>query len=88
MVKPEVVAQIRQAIETRLGVSLSLELDSCPRFGVETPQQSRQRELAAERQQAIAAIRQDSLVRKLHSAFGAELVESSVKKLSEQEVVR
>ena len=88
LVKPEIVDQIRQAISSRLGVSLTLELRSQPQLPVETPHQARQRELAAERTAAIQAIRRDPVVRKLQSAFGAELDESSVTKLSDKEVVQ
>jgi hypothetical protein len=88
MVKPDIVDQIERAIAHRLEVSLTLELRSEPALEVETPQQARQRELAAERAAAIEAIRLDPVVRKLNSAFGAQLDESSVTRLSEQEEMK
>ena len=73
--------EITQAIASKLGVSLKLELRARDQLEVETPQQARIREQEEQRQAAIEAIRQEHIVRKLRQAFGAELVESSVKKV-------
>ncbi len=81
LVKPEIEDQIRQALGDRFGVSLKLELTSLPELPVETPQQAGVRRAEAERQTAIAAIRQDPVVQRLHSVFGAELIEDSVRKI-------
>ncbi len=73
--------EITQAINSKLGVSLKLDLLAQELLEVETPQQARNRELEEQRQAAIDAIRKEDIVRKLHGAFGAELIESSVKKV-------
>lgn len=73
--------EITQAISSKLGVSLKLELTGQKQLGAETPQQARIRELEEQRLAAIDAIKQEAVVQKLHRAFGAELVESSVKKV-------
>jgi len=80
MQKPEIEAQIKQAIEQQLGVSLTLKLTSQHKLEVETPHQARLREQEQARQQAIQSIREDALVQQLQAAFGAELLEDSVKK--------
>ena len=82
MLKPELEAQIKQAIEQRLGVSLSLELSSQPMLEVETPNEAQARKQAQARQHVISEIRQDAMVQQLQNAFGVELVESSVKKIN------
>ena len=73
--------EITQAIASKLGVSLKLDFLEQEQLEVETPQQARIRQQEEQRQAAIDAIRQEAVVRKLHQAFGAELVESSVKKV-------
>lgn len=83
MIKPEIKAQIKRAIETRLGLELKLEFITQERLQAETPQQARVRLLEEERQSAIAAIKQDPVVQKLNSLFGARLIENSVKKVKE-----
>jgi len=75
--------EIRQAIASKLGVSLKLELLAQDQLSVETPQLFLQRRLREQRLAVIDEIKQDSTVRKLGSAFGAELVESSVRKVDE-----
>ena len=82
LVNPNIEDEIRQAIEIRLGVSLKLELLAQDELGVETPQQFKQRVLQEQKQAAIEAIRQNGIVKKLNDAFGAELVESSVRKIN------
>jgi len=82
LVNTNIEDEIRQAIEIRLGVSLKLELLAQDELGVESPQQFKQRVLQEERQAAIESIRQNGIVKKLNDAFGAELVESSVRKIT------
>lgn len=83
MIKPAVKDQIKQAIETKLGLELKLDFISVPRLDAETPQQAHVRMQQEERQSAIEAIRQDPVVQKLNSLFGARLIENSVKKVKE-----
>jgi len=82
LVNPAIEDEIRQAIEIKLGVSLKLELLAQDELEVETPQQYKQRELQEQRQATIEEIRQDRIVKKLNEAFGAELIESSVRKIN------
>ena len=81
LVNPTIEDEIRQAIEIKLGVSLKLELLAQDELEVETPQQFKQRSLQDQKQATIEAIRQDGTVQKLNHAFGAELIESSVRKI-------
>ncbi len=81
LVNATIREEITQAIASKLGVSLTLDLRAQDQLEVETPQQARIREQEEQRQAAIDAIRQEDIVQKLHQAFGAELVESSVKKV-------
>ncbi len=81
LVNPTIEDEIRQAIEIKLGVSLKLELLAQDELEVETPQQFKQRVLKDQKQATIEAIRQDDTVQKLSNAFGAELIESSVRKI-------
>ena len=53
MLKPDLERQIKQAIEHKLGVSLSLELHSVPSLEVETPHQASLRKLEQQRQSMI-----------------------------------
>lgn len=80
ILKPEVREQIKQALERKLGVSLSLEFISQSALNVETPQQADNRKQELARQAAIEQIREDPMVKQLNTLFSAELVESSVKK--------
>jgi DNA polymerase-3 subunit gamma/tau len=82
LVNPAIEDEIRQAVETKLGVSLKLELLAQDELEVETPQQYKQRTLQDQKQATIEAIRQDRIVKKLNHAFGAELIESSVRKIN------
>jgi len=82
LVNPAIEDEIRQAIEIKLGVSLKLELLAQDELEVETPQQYKQRELQDQKQATIEEIRQDRIVKKLNDAFGAELIESSVRKIN------
>ena len=83
LANPVIEDEIRQAIATKLGVSLKLELHVQHSLQVETPHLYRQRQLREQRQTAIEKIRQDGIVRKLGDAFGAELDESSVRKIGD-----
>jgi len=75
--------EIRQAIASKLGVSLKLELLAQDQLLVETPRLFLQRRLQERRLAVIDEIERDSTVRKLSDAFGAELVESSVRKIDD-----
>ncbi len=83
MIKPGIKDQIKQAIESKLGLELKLDFISVPRLDAETPQQARIRLQQEEHQSAIAVIKQDPVVLKLNSLFGARLIENSVKKVKE-----
>jgi DNA polymerase-3 subunit gamma/tau len=78
-------AEILQALQQKLGVSLRLELTATTGLtgsltGV-TPLQAKQQREHDERVSAIAAIRNDEMVRKLQHVFDAELDEASVVKI-------
>jgi parvulin-like peptidyl-prolyl isomerase len=75
--------EIRQAIASKLGVSLKLELVAQDQLLVETPRLFLQRRLQERRLAAIDEIKRDSIVRKLGDVFGAELVESSVRNIDD-----
>jgi len=75
--------EIRQAIASKLGVSLKLELLALDQLPVETPRLFLQRRLQERRLAAIDEIKLDTTVRKLNDAFGAELVESSVRHIDD-----
>lgn len=80
MLKAGMERQIKQAIEHKLEVSLTLEFNSMPSLDVETPHQALVRKLELERQDVIRQIHLDPVVQQLKSVFGAELIEHSVKK--------
>ena len=82
LVNPAIEDEIRQAIEIKLGVSLKLELLAQDELEEEMPQQYKQRELQDQKRAAIEEIRQDRIVKKLNDALGAELIESSVRKIN------
>ncbi|MDJ0777457.1 MAG: DNA polymerase III subunit gamma/tau [Gammaproteobacteria bacterium] len=79
-----VIAEIESALARKLGVSLALELVAREELTGETPLQAKQAREERERLAAIAAIRGESVVQKLHHAFAAELDESSVAKIETQ----
>ena len=83
LVNPGIEKEIQQAIESKLEVSCRLELISQPQLDVETPSQARSREQEEHRLSAIESIKQSDSVKKLKHAFGAELVETSVRKIDE-----
>jgi hypothetical protein len=74
-------AEILQALEHKLGLSLRLVLTATAAIVGETPLQAKQRRQQQERLAAIAAIREEAMVRKLQHAFAAELDEASVVKI-------
>ncbi|MFT5397507.1 MAG: DNA polymerase-3 subunit gamma/tau [Gammaproteobacteria bacterium] len=76
-----IVEEICQAINHRLELSLTLELAACETIASETPLQTKERRDAQERIDAIASIKNEAVVRKLHSALGTELDEISVAKI-------
>ncbi len=78
-------AEIRQALEQRLGVSLKLELRTSEKAAGETPQQRQAMRLEQERSAAIEAIRQESLVQKLERNFAAQLDEASVVRIEDND---
>ena len=80
MLKPDVQQQIKQAIEQQLGVSLTLDFERSERLEIETPHQADLRKQEFERQTAIQQIHLDPVVQQIKTTFGAELIESSVKK--------
>ncbi len=73
-------AEILQALERKLGVSLRLELSAGAMLSGETPLQAKLRREQEERDAAIVAIREEAMVKKLQTAFAAELDEASVVK--------
>ena len=73
-------AEIRRALEQKLGVSLQLDLVAAA-VGGQTPLQARIQRQQQERLVAIDAIRDEKLVKKLQHAFAAELDEASVVKI-------
>jgi hypothetical protein len=70
--------EICQAIASKLGLSLILDLQVQDKLDAETPSETRLRKQHEHRQVAIDSIKQEQTVKKLHRAFGAELIESSV----------
>jgi len=74
-------AEILQALQQKLGVSLRLEMRAAGQLASQTPLQAKMLREQQERLAAIAAIREDRLVRKLQQAFEVELDESSVVKI-------
>ena len=74
-------AEILQALQQKLGVSLRLELTATTSLTEVTPLQAKQQREHDERVSAIAAIRNDEMVRKLQHVFDAELDEASVVKI-------
>ena len=74
-------AEILQALQQKLGVSLRLELTAAAKLSGVTPLQAKELREQQERVAAIAAIRDDAMVRKLQHVFDAELDEASVVKI-------
>ncbi len=74
-------AEIRQALEQKLGVSLQLELVAAVTLSGQTPLQAKELRQQRERLAAIEAIREEKMVKKLQHAFAAKLDEASVVKI-------
>ena len=74
-------AEILQALQQKLGVSLRLEIVAGAETTDITPLQARQQREKQERVAAIAAIREDVIVKRLQRVFEAELDEASVVKI-------
>ena len=74
-------AEITQALEQKLGVSLQLDLAASGVTAGQTPLQAKIQRQQQERLVAIDAIRDEKLVKKLQHAFSAELDEASVVKI-------
>ena len=70
-----------QGLEHKLGVSLRLELTATAELVGETPLQAKMRRQQQERLAAIAAIREETMVKKLQHAFAVELDETTVVKV-------
>jgi hypothetical protein len=76
--------EICQAIASKLGLSLILDLQVQDKLGAETPSETRLRKLHEQRQLAIKSIKQEQTVKTLQREFGAVLIESSVKLMDEK----
>jgi len=81
LVNDQLRAEILQALQQKLGVSLRLELTAAAKLSGTTPLQAKQQREEQERVAAIAAIRDDAMVRKLQHVFDTELDEASVVKI-------
>ena len=74
-------SEISRALQQKLGVSWRLLMTASDSPGGTTPLLAKQERLRLERLAAIAAIREEALVKKLRHAFAAELDEASVVKI-------
>ncbi|MFT5548492.1 MAG: hypothetical protein ACI9CO_000407 [Candidatus Azotimanducaceae bacterium] len=83
-VNPENQDEICQAIASKLGLSLILDLHVQDKLDAETPSETRLRKQHEHRQMAIDSIKQELTVKKLQREFGAELIESSVQLMDEK----
>ena len=83
-VNPANQDEICQAIASKLGLSLILDLQTQDKLDTETPSETRLRKQHEHRLATIETIKQEPTVRKLQRAFGAELVESSVRQIESQ----
>jgi DNA polymerase-3 subunit gamma/tau len=81
LVTDRIKAEIMQALEQKLEVSLQLGLVAAASLAGQTPLQARELRQQQERLAAIDAIRAEKTVRKLQHAFAAELDEASVVKI-------
>ena len=73
--------EIVRALQQKLGVSLRLQLSAVAVLTGTTPLQAKLERERVERLDAIAAIRDEAMVKKLQQAFAAELDETSVVKI-------
>jgi len=76
-----VESEISEVLKQRFGVSLNLQLISMQTLEKETPLQVSIEQQQQERLEAIEAIKQEDVFKKLHHAFSAELDEASVSKI-------
>jgi DNA polymerase-3 subunit gamma/tau len=83
LVTDRIKAEIMQALEQKLEVSLQLDLVAAASLAGQTPLQARELRQQQERLAAIDAIRAEKTVRKLQHAFAAELDEASVVKIED-----
>lgn len=83
IISPAIEKEIRRALDSKLDVSCKVEFIAESKLQIETPYQARIRQQEANRQAAISAINESEVVIKLNRAFGAELVESSVRKIDD-----
>ena len=83
IINPAIEWEILQAVEKKLNVSCKLELIAQSKLVCETPYEARIRQQEAHRQAAISMIKESEVVAKLNRAFGAELIESSVRKIDD-----
>lgn len=81
LTSPAIAQNIQQAINSKLNVSYKMEFIGRQNIEMETPYQARQRQQEADRQMAIGKLKESEIVKKFNRAFGAELVEDSVKKI-------
>lgn len=83
LASPAITQNIQQAVNSNLDVSYQMEFIARQSIETETPYEARQRQQESDRQMAIGKIKESEIVRKFNRAFGAELVEDSVKKRDE-----
>jgi DNA polymerase-3 subunit gamma/tau len=76
-------SEILQALKQTLGVSLNLRLSVSDKLSADTPVEARIERQKQERLDAIEAIKQESVVKKLQQTLAVELDESSVVKVDE-----
>ncbi|MEM7562323.1 MAG: DNA polymerase III subunit gamma/tau [Pseudomonadota bacterium] len=81
LVNEKIIAEIEQAVNESLGVSLKLRMIASDVDLVGTPVEIKKQRLEQERQAAIELIRDEKVVRKLQQALAVELDESSVEKI-------
>jgi DNA polymerase-3 subunit gamma/tau len=81
LVTDVIKAEIRQALEQKLEVSLQLDFVAVESQSGQTPLQAKELRQQHERLAAIDAIRAEKTVKKLQTAFAAELDEASVVKI-------
>lgn len=85
LIKPVIRDNIRKAIEAELGVSLQLEFTTRNSLPCETPAQAEARRAEQKRREVLEDIRRDSVVRELQQYFGAELDETSLRRVDDND---
>ena len=83
MISDIIRGEIIDSLSKAFNSNIQLQFKPKDRQSGETPQQAKTRRDEEHRQQAIADIRSDPLVKKLERTIGAELIESSVHRLDE-----